>query len=231
MTAPGVTPAQLRLKAARPESKAFLASSSWYATTLGGDIDPIQRLALCQARIVAGLFTLIVRSASITCPAPSAACHSKPVAGQCLGRRTLPDVAPEVLVALGALTRLDRLRHGLQLVPRARGMLEAVVAQQVGAVLDSADKDLIGDRDQLLADRERAPQLRVHGGEFRLEMGAQVDEIASQYTRPDHIDSQHIHGRIAFAHEFSRELQLAQARLRNRWMRDTDSGLAGEGLR
>jgi len=43
----------------------------------GGEIQPIQCLARCHARIAAGLFTLIVRSGSIILPPPAAACHSR----------------------------------------------------------------------------------------------------------------------------------------------------------
>src|SRR5258708_21194014 len=56
---------QTRLKAALPEPNASKESVSRYATTLGGEIQPIQRLARSQARIAAGLFTLIVRSCSM----------------------------------------------------------------------------------------------------------------------------------------------------------------------
>ena len=68
---------QMRLKAALPESKTRPVSFSRYDTTLGGDIQPIQRLARCHARIAAALFTLIVPSFSIIRPPPSATCHSK----------------------------------------------------------------------------------------------------------------------------------------------------------
>src|SRR5260370_42210994 len=73
---PGSAP-QSRTNAAFPDSKALMASISLYSTVLGGDIQPIQRLARCHARIAAGLFTLIVPSLSIIRPPPSATCHSK----------------------------------------------------------------------------------------------------------------------------------------------------------
>ena len=68
---------QMRLKAALPESKASMESSSRYASTLGGEIQPIHRLACCQDRIAAGLFTLFVRSGSMIRPPPDDACHSR----------------------------------------------------------------------------------------------------------------------------------------------------------
>src|SRR6516162_3618074 len=66
-----------RLKAARPASKTNMESTSVYARTLGGDIQPIQCRALCHVRIAAGLFTLIVPSGSIMRPPPALACHSR----------------------------------------------------------------------------------------------------------------------------------------------------------
>src|ERR1700760_1591529 len=68
---------QMRLKAALPESKTRPVSFSRYDTTLGGDIQPIQRLARCHAPIAAGLFTLMVRSRSMIRPPPAATCHSR----------------------------------------------------------------------------------------------------------------------------------------------------------
>src|SRR5271163_3756316 len=68
---------QMRLKAARPESKTSVVSASRYDTTPGGEIQPIQRLARCHAQITAGLFTLMVRSRSMIRPPPAATCHSR----------------------------------------------------------------------------------------------------------------------------------------------------------
>src|SRR5271167_2249566 len=72
-----VLPNQTRLNAAFPESNILAESPSRYASTLGGEIRPIQLLARSHARIAAGLFTLMVRSRSIIRPPPSAACHSR----------------------------------------------------------------------------------------------------------------------------------------------------------
>src|ERR1700722_18173666 len=68
---------QRRLKAALPESKRSPVSVSRYATTPGGDIQPIQCLARCHAAIAAGLFTLMVLSRSIIRPPPADTCHSR----------------------------------------------------------------------------------------------------------------------------------------------------------
>ena len=67
---------QPRMNAASPATQTFSAFHSSYPTTLGGEMDPTQRAALCHARIAFGLFTLMVPSSSIIFPPPSAACHS-----------------------------------------------------------------------------------------------------------------------------------------------------------
>lgn len=46
-----------------------------YATTLGGDIEPTQRAALCQAWIVSGLST-VIWPLSMIAPPPCDTCHS-----------------------------------------------------------------------------------------------------------------------------------------------------------
>src|ERR1700730_2896651 len=70
---------QLRINAAPPATQTFSASHSLYPTTLGGEIEPTQRAALCHVRIACGLFTLLFLSSSIIRPPPSAACHSSPL--------------------------------------------------------------------------------------------------------------------------------------------------------
>src|ERR1700730_13273367 len=67
---------QLRINAAPPATQTFSVSHSLYPTTLGGEIEPTQRAALCHAWIACGLFTLIVLSSSMIRPPPSEACHS-----------------------------------------------------------------------------------------------------------------------------------------------------------
>src|SRR6201995_2111707 len=66
------------MNAASPDIQTFSESHSLYPTTLGGEMEPTQRAALCHTLIVCGLFTLIVWSSSmITPPPPWDACHSK----------------------------------------------------------------------------------------------------------------------------------------------------------
>src|ERR1700749_3958812 len=69
--------AQNRRNALRPELNSSRASFSLYSVTLGGEIQPIQCLARCHARIAAGSFTLIEPSLSIIFPPPSSTCHSR----------------------------------------------------------------------------------------------------------------------------------------------------------
>src|SRR5580704_1972264 len=64
------------MNAASPATQTLSESHSLYPTTPGGEIVPTQCAALCHALIACGLFTLIVRSSSMICPPPSAACHS-----------------------------------------------------------------------------------------------------------------------------------------------------------
>src|ERR1700751_2906201 len=65
------------MNAASPDIQTFSESHSLYPTTLGGEMEPTQRAALCHALIVCGLFTLTVWSSSMIRPPPSDACHSK----------------------------------------------------------------------------------------------------------------------------------------------------------
>src|ERR1700692_3924717 len=69
---------QPRENAALPtSSKSLTESTSSYAVTLGGEIQPIQCAARCHARIAFSLLTLMVRLDSMIVPPPSDACHSK----------------------------------------------------------------------------------------------------------------------------------------------------------
>src|SRR6201998_1531654 len=71
--------AQLRKNAAFPACHMLPASHSLYATTPGGEMDPTQRAALFHARMLRGLFTVILLFSSRIVPPPSETCHSNAV--------------------------------------------------------------------------------------------------------------------------------------------------------
>src|ERR1700751_4194286 len=68
--------AQLRRNAAFPACHILPASHSLYATTPAGEMEPTQRAALSQARMLCGLFTVILPFSSSIFPPPSDTCHS-----------------------------------------------------------------------------------------------------------------------------------------------------------
>src|ERR1700719_1701680 len=108
---------QLRINAAPPATQTFRASHSLYPTTLGGEIEPTQRAALCHVRIACGLFTLIVLSSSMIRPPPSAPLPFQPVACQSFGSAPLPYKAPKLFLTFGSFACLNPGRHTLQFIP------------------------------------------------------------------------------------------------------------------
>ena len=115
------------------------------------------------------------------------------VAGQALVVVALPHEAPEVGVAGGAFTGLDGRGHRLELVPGGGRAVEAVLVEQVRAVVEHPRAETEGDRHHLVAHHGVLDVAGEVGGEFLVaEVRAQVDEVVGQDAGVDHVDPQDV---------------------------------------
>ncbi len=113
------------------------------------------------------------------------------IAGQAFVGTALPDVAPHPVVAGGTLAVLDQARAGSELVPGGRHRLP-VFLQQIAAIEQQAGVGEPGHRHQpalaAVVGNETRKVLRLSAFGVR----PQVEQVAAQQARPDHVHLQHV---------------------------------------
>ena len=109
------------------------------------------------------------------------------VAGQTLVGRALPDEAPEVGV-LGALGFLNGRRHLLQLGPGRRRGIEAMLLEQVGAVVEDSGVGVPGDADEFAVHRVVVDDAIEVLGALPADRLGEIDGVGRQNARPDDVD-------------------------------------------
>jgi hypothetical protein len=93
-------------------------------------MEPTQRAALFHARMLCGLSTVTFPFSSSIVPLASDTCHSSALQVRA-SKVLLPNEAPEILVPVRALARLNPPRHDFELFPCLRRCSIRVFSQQI----------------------------------------------------------------------------------------------------